>query len=88
MPEGPVRQALAMLAVHEEANLHQACAANDHDEAERIIKLKMSGDIGAFKELKKLLLHPNDNKQAWPRDASDLHETLTLTPAPTRLSMP
>ena len=58
--------------VHEESDLHQACAANDHDQAERIIEIKMGGDIGAFKELKKLLLHPNDNKQAWPRDSPDL----------------
>ena len=72
MPRGVVRQAKVKLAVHEESGLHQACADNDHDAAERIIDLKMSGDIGAFNELKKLLLHPNDNKQAWPRDSPDL----------------
>ena len=65
-------QALAKLAFQDESDLHQACAANDHDEAERIIDKLMSGDIGAFNELKKLLLHPNDNKQAWPRDSPDL----------------
>lgn len=59
----------------EESGLYQACADNDHDEAKRIIKLKMSGDIDDHQQLKEMLLHPNDNKQAWPH-SPDLYLTL------------
>ena len=69
----------AKLAVHEEAGLHQACADNDHDAAEKIIHVKMSGDHEQLIELKNMLLHPNANKQAWPRGSHTLSPDLYLT---------
>ena len=47
--------------------LHQACADNDHDKAKGIIDKLMSGEGGGTEDLKRLLLEPNDNKQAWTR---------------------
>ena len=87
---GPVRAWPKPL--HEDTtDLHQACADNDHDEADKIIKRLMSGEGGTqnLGELKRLLLHLNDNKQAWTRHSPspDL-QLLNLAPTLTHLSMP
>ena len=52
--------------LHEESELHQACADNDHDKAEIIINKLMSGEGGGNPiELKRLLLGASPNsKQA------------------------
>ena len=68
--------------VHEESDLHQACADNDHDKAMEIINLKMSGDMGAFLDLRRLLLRPNDNKQAWTRHSPHYRQTSNPNPNP------
>jgi len=62
-----------------------------------IINLKMSGDMGAFLDLRRLLLRPNDNKQAWTRHSPHYRQTsnpntltltLTLTSNPNQTSNP